>query len=113
MAQTDNQNSLLPEGNGISDGSGMKRRGRPKSLRRSVPFEVRMPQEVSDALREVSRRQFTTIAEYTRRALLAQLEHDGICPSVAEDRGEGHTLDRVANEAGCRWATAKEQQKVH
>jgi hypothetical protein len=74
-----------------------------------------MPQEVSDALREVSRRQFTTIAEYTRRALLAQLEHDGICPSVAEDRGEGHTLDRVANEAGyspenCRWATAKEQQ---
>jgi len=28
MAQTDNQNSLLPEGNGISDGSVMKRRGR-------------------------------------------------------------------------------------
>jgi len=73
MAQTDDQNSLLPEGNGISDGSGMKRRERPKSLRRSVPFEVRMPQEVSDALREVSRRQFTTAAEYVRRALLAQL----------------------------------------
>jgi hypothetical protein len=41
-----------------------------------------MPQEVNDALREVSRRQFTTIAEYIRRALLAQLEHDGICPNA-------------------------------
>ena len=86
MAQTDDQNTHIPEGNGSCGSSGIRKRGRPKSLRRSVPFEVRMPQEVNDALREVSRRQFTTIAEYIRRALLAQLEHDGILPECANDR---------------------------
>jgi hypothetical protein len=82
MAQTDNQNIDLPEGDSLCDSSGIRKRGRPKSLRRSVPFEVRMPQEVNDALREVSRRQFTSIAEYIRRALLAQLAHDGMCPNA-------------------------------
>lgn len=80
MAQTDDQNTHVPEGNGSRDSSGMRKRGRPKSARPSLPFELRLAKELSDALREVSRRQFTTPTEYVRRALLAQLEHDGICP---------------------------------
>ena len=108
MAQTDNQNSLLPEGNGISDGSGMKRRGRPKSLRRSVPFEVRMPQEVSDALREVSRRQFPggrpkvigDVQELARQkspeaiTTLANIMHDEKAPSAARVAAANALLDR-------------------
>jgi hypothetical protein len=37
------------------------------------------------ALRDVSRRKFTTPTEYVRRSLLAQLERDGICPCVNND----------------------------
>ena len=75
MAQADNQDSHLSEGHGDS----RRMRGRPKSQRRSVPFELRLPQELSDALRDKARQKFTTPTEYVRQALIAQLEHDGIC----------------------------------
>jgi hypothetical protein len=63
----------------------MRKRGRPKSTRRSLPFELRLPEEMRDAFRDMARRKFTTPTEYVRRALLAQLEHDGICPHVDSD----------------------------
>jgi hypothetical protein len=61
MAQADNQNPHLPEGNGIPDGRRM--RGRPKSARPSLPFELRLAKELNNALREVSRRKFTSPTE--------------------------------------------------
>jgi hypothetical protein len=85
MAQADNQDSHLPGGNGLRDSSGMRKRGRPKSTRPSLPFELRLAKELSDALREVSRRKFTTPTEYVRRSLLAQLERDGCCPRANSD----------------------------
>jgi hypothetical protein len=85
MAQADNQNPHLPEGNGLPDSSGMRKPGRPKSTRPSLPFELRLAKELSDALRDVSRRKFTTPTEYVRRSLLAQLERDGCCPRANSD----------------------------
>jgi hypothetical protein len=60
-------------------------RGRPKSNHRSFPFELRLPEEMRDALRDTARQKFTTPTEYVRQALLAQLERDGIRPVVARD----------------------------
>ena len=53
--------------------------GRPKSDRRSVAFELRLREEMREALRDMARQKFTTPTEYVRQALLAKLEHDGIC----------------------------------
>jgi hypothetical protein len=54
--------------------------GRPKSTHKYVPLEVRIPPEVRDAMKTAAKAKFETLSAYTRAALLARLEVDGICP---------------------------------
>ena len=41
---------------------------------------LKVPEVVSEALEEVAHRQLTSRSEYVRRAELAALERDGVCP---------------------------------
>ena len=53
---------------------------RPKSPNKYVPLDVRIPPEVRDAVEVAAKAKFQTLSAYTRVALLAWLERDGICP---------------------------------
>ena len=53
---------------------------RPKSPNKYVSLDVRVPPEIRDAVAVAAKAKFETLSAYTRAALLARLERDGICP---------------------------------
>jgi hypothetical protein len=53
---------------------------RPKSACKHVPVHVVVPPSVRDAVETAARAKYETVSGYTRAALLARLERDGICP---------------------------------
>ena len=82
---------------------------RRKSTHKYVPIDVRIPPEVRDAVEAAAKAKFESLSAYTRTALLARLERDGICPvlcwpwgaiSVTDDSDEAVT-DVMAT---LRWA---------
>jgi hypothetical protein len=53
---------------------------KPKSPNKYVPIDVRVPPEIRDAVEATAKAKFETLSAYTRAALIARLERDGICP---------------------------------
>ena len=53
---------------------------RPKTPNKYVKIDVRIPPEVRDAVETAAEAKFESLSAYTRAALLARLERDGICP---------------------------------